>query len=61
MECIAGADIPSEHLDESLLLTIVTQTVAIDATGHSGSNVPRLIAFKVNSKDERNQILTGLR
>eukprot|EP01038_Epipyxis_sp_PR26KG_P004894 gene4894-6853_t len=52
IECIQGAEIKSDNSDQSLFLTIVTKD---DGRGS------RIIALKLENKDIRNSMLTGLR
>jgi hypothetical protein len=51
-ECISGADIVLEGEDDSKLLSIVTSC---------DGSIPRIVAFRANSREERNSLLTGLR
>eukprot|EP01035_Chromulina_nebulosa_P019020 gene19020-24840_t len=52
LEVFPGANIQSESADDSRLLTIVCSSVG---------PTPRGVAFKVNNKEERNLLITGLR
>ncbi len=50
-ECIAGGNVP--EVDESLLLSIVGSVV--------NGLAPRVLVLKLNSKDERNEVINGIR
>jgi len=51
-ECLPGAEIPSEAADEARFITIVTS---------SDTSPSLILAFKVDNKEERNNLITGLR
>lgn len=52
MDCVSGADIPSELNDEPRLLSLIVATENV---------TPRTVALKVASRDERNSLLTAIR
>lgn len=51
-ECLPGAEIKTEASEQSLLLTVVTKDENQDS---------RILALKFMSRDQRNNVLTGLR
>eukprot|EP01036_Dinobryon_divergens_P031607 gene31607-41039_t len=53
VECLPGAEIKSEASEQSLLLTVVAKT--------TDGKESRLLALKLNSRDQRNSVLTGMR